>query len=458
MGPKAAVSAIEQQYVAANPTSRALYEKAVKVIPGGSTHDMRHLEPFLVYIQKANGPRKWDVDGHEYIDYVSGHGALILGHENSKVIEAVSEQLRKSTHYGANSALEVEWAELVTRIVPSAEKVRFTSSGTEATMMAFRLCRAFTGKTKILRFEGHFHGWHDVAEVGGSPPFDVPDSAGIPKALVDTVVIAPNNDPEAVDSILRKDKDIACVVLEPSGGTAGQMPLKPGFLKDLRDVTNKHGVILFFDEVITGFRWAPGGAQERFGVTPDITSLAKILAGGLNGGAVAGRAEILDMINFRDSEWNRFKRVPHPGTYNANPLAASSGVACLKQVANPEVQRNADAMQIRLLKGLNDAMRRQGVPGIAYGESSAFHVFLGADADNSGPDYNSAALELGVVTLMNGMPRDLGNKLHMAWLLNGSHINGGEGWVSTVHTPDDIDKTISGFEKAVEMVKREWDF
>jgi glutamate-1-semialdehyde 2,1-aminomutase len=449
-------SRIVEQYVAANPTSAKLCQRAAKVIPGGCTHDMRHLQPFLVYMDHGAGPRKWDVDGHEYIDYVMGHGSLIMGHEHPDVVAAATAQLQKATHYGANHIHEVEWAEWVTKLVPTAEKVRFVSSGTEATLMAIRLCRAFSGKTKILRFEGHFHGWHDTAYVGGTPPWQSPDSPGIPQAVLDTVVIAPANDLGKLDEMLSADKDIACVMLEPSGASFNQVPLADGFVKGLEEVTKKRGVLLFFDEVITGFRWAPGGAQERFGITPDITTMAKILAGGLPGGAVAGRADILDLIDFRDDpNWNRFNKVHHTGTFNANPVCAAAGVACLKLVANPEVQRNADAMCDRLVTGFNDVIKQQGIKGLAWGESSCFHVMLDIDFGEPGPDAKAAALKLGAEALMKGMRGSLEEKLQIAMLLNGVHMPGFEGWLSTKHTPADIDQSIAAFDRSVTMLKEE---
>lgn len=451
-----AASPIVERYVAENPNSLRVHEKADKLMPSGITHDIRSASPFLIYVQKANGSRKWDIDGHEYIDLVMGHGALLMGHEHPQVTDAVVEQARKGTHYGANHELEVEWASLVTKLVPSAQKVRFTGSGTEATMMAIRLCRAFSGKNKILKFQGHFHGWHDVVQVGVRPPWEVPDSPGIPKEVQNTVVVAPASDPERLDAILSADQDIACVILEPSGASYGLIPLRKGFLADVREITKKHGVLLVFDEVITGFRWAPGGAQERFGVVPDMTTLAKILAGGLPGGACAGPVEIMDLIAFRrdDPQWNRFKKMAHPGTYNANPLSAAAGTTCLKLVSNSEVQQRADAMCERLVKGFNEAIVRQGVKGCVYSESSVFHTLLGADC-GAGSDSQTLLAELGAETLRKGMRPVLANKLQLAMLLNGVHVPGGAGWVSTVHTPQDIDACVAAFEKSLLMLKAE---
>ncbi|HIE30380.1 TPA: aminotransferase class III-fold pyridoxal phosphate-dependent enzyme, partial [Candidatus Poribacteria bacterium] len=306
-------------YENAFPNSRKLYQKASTLFPNGVTHDGRYLQPYPIYVERAKGSKKWDVDGREYIDYWSGHGALLLGHGREEVVKAVTEQVALGTHLGACHRKEVEWAELVIDMVPSAEKVRFTSSGTEATLMAIRLSRTFTGKNKLLKFAGHFHGWHDQVILGANPPYETPPP-GIIKEVVDTTVIRPPNDIEAVEKTLQTDNDIAGVIIEPTGGGFGTIPTGGEFLKQLREVTSRYSVILIFDEVISGFRVAPGGAQEYYNVTPDLTTLAKILAGGLPGGAVAGRNDIMELLeNRKDPEWKSNKKMPHPGTFNANP-------------------------------------------------------------------------------------------------------------------------------------------
>src|SRR5437016_2928061 len=303
---------IQEEYRAKHPRSAALAERARAAIPGGITHDIRHLAPFPTYIDRASGTRKWDVDGHEYVDYWMGHGALFLGHCHPAVVRAVQEQVARGTHVGASHELEVRWAELVNGLVPCAELTRFTMSGTEATHLAMRVARAATGRTKILKFTGHFHGWHDGAVAAVNPPYEVPMSAGIPGATLDQVVICPPNDIKSVEVALQRG-DVA------AGGQSGTTPTIPGYLQELRSLTTKHGVVLIFDEVITGFRYAPGGAQAYFGVTPDLTTLAKIVAGGLPGGALCGRRELMSMLTFRgDPDWDRSQRVAHAGTFNAN--------------------------------------------------------------------------------------------------------------------------------------------
>ncbi len=281
MTPRPASSQVLDTYRARHPKSLALWERSRKSIPGGVTHDSRHLTPFPVYVERASGSRKWDVDGHEYVDYWMGHGALLLGHCHPTVVAAIQAQAARGTHLGACHELEVSWAEWVTRLVPSAELVRFTMSGTEATHLALRLARAHTGRPKVVKFTGHFHGWHDGVAAGVHPPYEVPFSAGIPGTTLDQVLLCPPNDLMAVEAFLERG-DVAAVILEPGGGQAGTTPFVPGFLQELRARTTQHNVVLIFDEVITGFRYAPGGAQAYFGVTPDLTTLAKIVAGGLS--------------------------------------------------------------------------------------------------------------------------------------------------------------------------------
>ena len=215
-----ASSTVVETYRAMHPKSAALYDRARAIIPGGVTHDGRHMKPFPVYVERALGSHKWDVDGHEYVDYWMGHGALFLGHCHPKVVKAIQDQAAKGTHFGASHALEVRWAELITKLIPSAEMVRFAMSGTEATHLALRIARAFTGRPKILKFQGHFHGWHDGVVAAVNPPYDVPMSAGVPTAVLDQALLCPPNDIKAVAGLLDRG-DVAAVILEPAGGQSG---------------------------------------------------------------------------------------------------------------------------------------------------------------------------------------------------------------------------------------------
>ncbi|MBI3636726.1 MAG: aspartate aminotransferase family protein [Candidatus Rokubacteria bacterium] len=417
-----------------HPKAAALAERARRAIPGGITHDIRHLVPFPVYVDRALGTRKWDVDGHEYIDYWMGHGALFLGHCHPAVVRAVQAQVARGTHLGGSHELEVRWAELVNRLVPCAELTRFTMSGTEATHLAMRVARAYTGRPRILKFTGHFHGWHDGAVAGVNPPYDVPMSAGVPAATLDQLVICPPNDIKAVEIALERS-DVAAVILEPAGGQSGTTPTLPGYLQALRDLTRQKHVLLIFDEVITGFRYAPGGAQEYFGVTPDLTTLAKIVAGGLPGGALCGARAVMAMLAHRgDPVWDRSERVAHAGTFNANPISAAAAIATLEQCADASLQARAAKAGEELRRGLGEALRRAGAPGVCYGESSIYHLSFEGKPGLAGLD----------------RPRkgDLYHLLRCALLNEGVDCSMNHGWISAVHSDEDIEKTIAAYERA----------
>ncbi len=442
---------IAQLYGQANARSLALAERARRVIPSGITHDIRHLKPFPVYVERAQGTRKWSVDGHELVDYWMGHGSLFLGHNHPEILRPVQDQLVRGTHYGACHGLEVRWAELVQRLIPSAERVRFTSSGTEATQLALRLARAHTGKPKVVKLEGHFHGWHDYFMGGVKPPYDVPSSAGIPGESLAQVLLCPPNDLAAMEKLLDVHTDVAAVILEPGGGSSGTIPTPSGYLQGLRDLTRKHGVVLIFDEVITGFRISPGGVQQAVGVTPDMTALAKILAGGFPGGAIAGQAAILDRLAFRDDPaWNRKGRVAQAGTYNANPMAAAAGTAMLGIVAEGEVHRQADKAAGTLRQELAGVWRRLGIPGCVYGESSILNYSLEADLS---PPY--APRPGDHKRLQAQANPDAYHALRCALILNGIDICPLHGWVSAIHGAEEVERTVQAFEKALLLVRED---
>jgi glutamate-1-semialdehyde 2,1-aminomutase len=425
---------IQEEFRARHPRAAALAERARAAIPGGITHDIRHLLPFPVYIERARGTRKWDVDGHEYVDYWMGHGALFLGHCHPAVVSAVQEQVARGTHLGASHELEVRWAELVNRLVPCAELTRFTMSGTEATHLAMRVARAYTGRPKILKFAGHFHGWHDGAMAGVNPPYEVPMSAGIPGATLDQVVICPPNDIKAVEVALER-RDIAAVIMEPAGGQSGTTPTIPGYLQELRALTTRHDVVLIFDEVITGFRYAPGGAQAYFGVTPDLTTLAKIVAGGLPGGALCGRRQLMSLLAFRgDPDWDRAQRVAHAGTFNANPLSAAAAIATLELCADATLQARANKYGEELRRALSEALKRAGAPGVCYGEASIYHVSFEGKPGLAGFD----------------RPRkgSLYHLLRCALLNNGVDCSMNHGWVSAMHAAEDLERTVKAYGSA----------
>lgn len=445
---------IVAEYRRRTPRSAELAAEAGQVLPSGITHDGRHLQPYGINVDRALGSRKWDVDGNEYVDYAGGHGALLLGHNHPAVVEAVAKQLERGTHFGSNHELEIRWGQAVQRLIPSAERVRFTSSGTEATLLALRLARAYTGRQKIVRFLGHFHGWHDHMAFGVYSRFDGSPSPGVVPGIASEVLLAPPSDVEATRKLLEEQGDqIAAVILEPTGASWGQVPLPPGLLPMLREITAKQGIVLIFDEVISGFRCAPGGAQAYYGITPDMTTLAKILAGGLPGGAVAGRAEILDGLSFVPAGTQR-EKISHHGTFNANPLSAAAGIAALKVVAETDACEKANQYAAQLREGMREVLREEDVPWLVYGTFSGFHIMVGLPR----PDATHEDVEQGKFT-----PQEIKamrnphviNQLRLAAMCEGVDFFGWPGGpTSSAHTAEDLDRTITGFRSAIRRMKQ----
>jgi len=435
--PATAAPSIVDRYTAAFPGSKRRFEEARRIFPCGVTHDTRMMEPFPIYVSHAKGANKWDVDGHQLTDYFVGHGSHILGHSPDDVVRAVQEQMAKGTHYGACHDLEIEWGKLVQKLVPSAERVRFT------------------GKPRFLRFQGHFHGWHDTVTVSADPPYDSTAVPGVPDAVAALCVAVPPNDLNRVEDAFKKDSQIGAVILEPTGGHWGGVPIRGAFLKGLRELCTKYDRLLIFDEVITGFRVSPGGAQGFYGVTPDLTTLAKILAGGLPGGCVAGRADVLAYIEPRPGK----PKMKHPGTYNANPLSASAGIATLKRIATGEPCAKANAAGRLLRNELNELFEARNWPWVAYGDFSIVKVLAGYTGErprtNAGD--NDGLIPLGGdVNALDGPknPKQV-YALRQAMLLNGVDWWGLAGMTSCAHTNDVIARTVKAFESSVEAMMAE---
>jgi glutamate-1-semialdehyde 2,1-aminomutase len=435
--------------------SKRLFDRARNAIAGGIAHDGRYIKPFPIYVDHAEGPYKWDVDGHKLIDYAMGHGSLILGHNDPTVTEAMAAQVHRGTHYGAGHEMEIRWAEQVQKLIPSAERVRFCGSGTEANILAMRLARTYTGRSSVLKFDGHFHGWSDYLVKGEKPPFEVPSVPGVPDDVLRTVAVLPSDDLGTVEERLVQG-DVAAILVEPSGASWGSIPLPEGFLAGLRALATKHGAVLIFDEVITGFRWSPGGAQARFGITPDMTTLAKIVAGGMPGGAVTGRAEIMQYLEFKDEPgWNAKKKIIHPGTYNANPLAATAGYTCLTRCEDPAIQQHCDEMASRLRAGVNTVMENHGIKGCAWGESSAFHIIVGEECSNRTAGDLHTPEGIAPSTLKASGKAGLATPLSLGMLLEGVDLFGGGGLLSVTHSADDVDFTVEAFERTVTRMRQE---
>ena len=450
-------SRIEVLYRARTRRSQELYERARQVIPAGLTHDSRALAPYPLYAARAGGPRKWDVDGNEYVDYFGGHGALLLGHAHPVVVEAICEQAALGTHWGAGHELEVRWAELIHRLVPSAERVRFLSSGTEASHLALRLARAFTGRPKVIRFVGHFHGWHDGVAAGAHSHFDGGVPVGIPNGLAEESVLLSAEDARHLGAALAARNDVAAVILEPSGASWGQVPLATTFLEEARRLTRAHGVVLIFDEVITGFRWSRGGAQARYGVIPDLSVLAKIVAGGLPGAAVAGRADLVDQLDAAAAARAGREKIAHQGTFNANPLSAAAAVATLSIIASQDVCGKAELAAGEIRDGLRRILSEEAIAWGVYGEASAFHIFQNPGRLPIDP-MRFDPLRLSFRELKGARDAKLAQRLRVAMLANGVDIMGAPGGlVSAQHGGAEVALTLDAFRTAVRALKEEGD-
>ncbi len=421
--------------------SSKLFAEAKKLIPGGVNSPVRAFrgvggEPF--FVSRANGPRLWDVDGNEYVDYVCSWGPMILGHAPVAVLKAVVDAARDGASFGIPNPREVRLAGLVREAFPSVEKVRFVSSGTEATMSALRLARGFTGRDKILKFEGCYHGHADsllVKAGSGALTFGQPDSAGVPEALARLTLTAPFNDAEAVAAIVAANRgEIAAIIVEPIPANAGLFLPKPGFLEFLRKITAENGIVLIFDEVISGFRAAKGGAQELYGVRPDMTCLGKIIGGGLPVGAFGGRADIMDKLA-PDGP------VYQAGTLSGNPVAMAAGIATLETLfAQPGLYKQMDGLAANLAAGVADAARKAGV---ALSQNRVGSIFCNFFCDGPVSDYASAKRS----------DTKCYAKFFHAMLERGVYLAPSQfevGFVSTAHTDAEIGQTVRA---AVESFK-----
>ncbi len=444
-------------YAEQRPVSATWFKRAREVLGGGVGHDLRHFEPVPLYIERGAGGRKWDVDGNEYIDFLGGNGALLLGHAHPDIVAAISETVGRGTHFGNDHPLHIEWAELVHQLIPSADRVRFVNSGTEATLLAIRMVRAFTGHNRILRFEGHFHGWHDDVVHGFHPPFDADGSLGVPPHVRGQMVAIPDGDLNLVEQVLSREDDIAAAIIEPSGASWGRVPIDPEFLRGLRELTSQHKVLLIFDEVVTGFRFSPGGAQELHGVIPDLTCLAKIIAGGMPGGAVVGKADIMSLFDITgDAHHDRHQRVIHFGTFNAAPLSAAAGIAMLRRIATGEPIQQANATTAKLQTEWNQVLERHGIAGYVYGPCSTLHAYFETNADRVRNCSTRADLHTTDAARLKGMPTELIVEYQRQLRHRGVDIMSSTGGVvSAVHTQQDIEQATTAFEETVTALQNQ---
>ena len=391
----------EEVYRRTTPGSRALHEKAVQVMPGGTTRTTTYFDPYPLFVDRGEGCMIWDADGVERIDMIGNYTAMILGHAHPKVVEAIRHQAGRGTAFAAANAIEGELAAILCERVPSLDLVRFCNSGTEATMFALRLARAFTGRAKIARIEGGYHGTHDYAEVSTHPvpaeagpadrPLARPDSIGTPAWALEQTVVLPFNDPDAAERILRAEGgQLAALILEPIIGAGGVIAATWEFLDRLRRVTSELGVLLIFDEVIS-LRVAPGGAQQLYRVTPDLTTMGKIIGGGLPVAAFGGRADVMELLDPR-----RSPNLAQGGTYNGNPLGMAAGVAAMKELT-PDVYEDLNRKGARVKDQLSEIFASHGVAAQVNGVASLLAIHFTATPVT---DYRSKA------TVDEGMTRD----------------------------------------------------
>ena len=422
--------------------SEALFAEALKFIPGGVNSPVRAFraiggQPF--FVNKAKGAHVWDVDGNEYIDYVCTWGPAILGHAYPKIIAAVKAAADHGTSFGIPNPFEVRMAKLICSLVPSVQKVRMTNSGTEACMSAIRLARGFTRRDKIIKFDGCYHGHADsllVKAGSGALTFGNPDSAGVPAAFTQHTIVLPFNEPDAVKAAFGANKNqIAGIIVEPVPGNAGLYLPKPGYLEFLREITQTDGALLIFDEVMTGFRLAMGGAQERFHIVPDLSCFGKIIGGGLPVGAFGGRAEIMDCLA-------PLGPVYQAGTLSGNPIAMAAGLANLEELLDGGAYVKLEELGGQLAAGMRDAAKSAGV---AMQFNSCGSMFCG---------YFTGEPVRNVADAMKS-DREKFKKFFHGMLDAGIYLAPSQfesGFISTAHTPADIEKTVQAAAKVLRVL------
>lgn len=421
--------------------SESLFQRATKLMPGGVNSPVRAFGSVggsPVFIDHAQGSTVTDVDGNDYLDYVCSWGPLILGHAHPTVVATIQEAAVQGTSFGAATEKEVELAERVTRLVPSVEVVRFVSSGTEATMSALRLARGFTGRDRCIKFSGCYHGHTDafLTDAGsGVATLGIPGSAGVPEGTARDTITLPYNDIDAVEAYMTEHgEEVAAIILEPIACNMGMVKPKPGFLSGLRRACDKSGTLLIFDEVITGFRVALGGAQELYGIKPDLTTFGKIIGAGLPVGAYGGRAEIMAKVA-------PMGPVYQAGTLSGNPLAMAAGIAALDELAKPGVYESLEEKGAYFEKGMANLLEKYGRPGFLNRCGSIFYLWLCPEVEGCPKDY---------ADVKRGDP-ELYASFFRALLNRGVYLAPSSfevGFISTAHTFDDLDKTLEKMDEA----------
>jgi glutamate-1-semialdehyde 2,1-aminomutase len=421
------------------PASEKLFNRAKEVIPGGATHNPHYFPPYPIYIKGAKGPRLWDADGNEYVDLWLGNYTHILGHHPQRIVDAVEAQLKEGIHWGLAFEKQIEWAELVQELLPSAERVRFCCSGTEATMYAVRLARAFTGRSLVLKMAGGWHGPNSDLIVDIKWPFDVPEGLGLwPEHRGYTRAVRFNDVEGSRKTIREVANDLAAVILEPVIGEGGFVSASLDFLKMLRAETENAGALLIFDEVISAFRVGLNGAQGRFGITPDLTTLGKIVGGGLPVGALAGKKEILEQTSPARKTGKGQKILIGGGTFSSHPLTAAAGIAMLRYLKDhaAEVYPELEAGGKKIREGVQRALEAGGVHALVTGIGSLFQTHFPSQASKGlvldSPDAINASTDID--------KREIEYRIRM--LNHGVHVVHGGGALSITHSDEDIDRVI----------------
>ncbi len=426
-------------------TNPWLLELAHRYMPGGVLGSFVLPDELDAVIARGKGSHVWDVEGKEYVDYVLGSGPMLAGHAHPHVVEAVQQQVALGTSFYANNRPAILLAQKIVEAVPCAEKIKFAMSGAEATFYALRLARAYTGRNRVLKFEGAYHGHHDYAMLSVTPsaavdfPAPVPDTAGLPESILSEVLIAPYNDLEGTRAIIEREADtLAAVIVEPQQRLIDP---RPGFLEGLREITQKNGIVLIFDEVVTGFRLAWGGAQEFYGVTPDLATYGKVIGGGYPLSAVAGKAEILEMANPRRAGKPGY--VYFSGTLNGNAISATAGLATLEVMEEPGTYELLRANGDRMRAGLKGIVDELGIPAQVIGSGPMFNIlFTAADV----VDYRTS------MTANRKLQGDLRRELLRLGIL--THL-AAKCYMSVAHTTEDVDRTLDAFDDSLRaLLKR----
>jgi glutamate-1-semialdehyde 2,1-aminomutase len=421
----------------------------MEVITGGVTANVKYYDPYPIYMRRAKGSKLYDVDGNEYIDYCLSFGPLILGHGHPEVVGAIRKQLEESgtTIYGTPHELEMRMAERITTVVPCAESVRFTNSGLEATMHTLRLARAFTGRKKIAKFEGHYHGAHDYVTISVTPrleeagppdsPNSVPDSSGILPSIIENTVVLPFNDLDSMQTLIRKNADdLAAVILEPA--VKAYLMSDQEFAKGLREITEEKGIVLIYDEVMTGFRYGLHCAQGYLGVTPDLVTLGKIVGGGLPAGAFAGKKEIMELVSPQRS--TKEPRVFHSGTYNGCPTVMAAGLATLDVLARTGSYEHIDGIADDLKKGMKSIFERENIDAQIVGPRNVFNVLFTPHKIINYRDTLKADAEKRAV-------------FDLCLVNNGIYIRTTRAfYTSLAHSSSDVEKTLQTVERAAKKI------